>query len=165
MRHTISSSMPAEIELMGAHFPLWWFCKVARRYVGIDGVMTNDERAHDVTDLVLEAIILGYEREKRRAEQGKPSLADRPVPYLKRTAANLVHEAARQSLRWHKRMSYSLDDFDRMLQEDFNDSNAKVDNNCIGGLYTMYPVEELIYWREKANNQPIASKPAKKKIK
>ncbi len=159
MRNEICKLMPKEIEMMGATFPVSWFYRAACRYVTLQTEISSASRSCDVTDLVQEAIIIGLERQLRRADSGKPSLAGMPEPYLRRTAANLVHQAARKNVKWHKRISQSQNQDEADLWEsELRNAAAKAggQSSAHDGLYGLYPVEEILSTFEEQERRPLA---------
>lgn len=159
MRHTISNLMPKEVRMMGATIPVSWFIGAARRYVSLDTILTDDHFTCDVTELVLEAITIGLERELSRTKRGLPPPLDPKPAYLRKVAANLVHEAARKSLRWHSKISLTKEPFseDAESQMDLAETPSAEDKARFSNMvFSMFPVEELIYETEKVTNRPIA---------
>ena len=161
MRNEICRLMPQQIEMMGATFPVAWFYRAACRYVTLQTEISSSSRSCDVTDLVQEAIILGLERQLRRTGAGKPSLAGKPEPYLRRTAANLVHQAARKNVKWHKRICQSQNQAEAEIWEsELRSAAAKAvgQSSAHDGLYGLFPVEEILTSYEEQMKLPLAKK-------
>lgn len=163
MKNTISAIMPTEIELMGTKFHVQWFRREANRYVRLESSVSKDHHECDVTDLILEAILLGLEQEGRRRAKGELPAADKPTAYYRKVAANLVHQAARKSLRWHARnKSHSafMDEECETGGEELEFQNSEELARQTTGLFKLFPVEELMYASEVQTQKPLAKRKA-----
>lgn len=105
MKYIIARAMPETIEIMGAQIPTRWFVQCAARQ-NLVFVQINGNGECDISDLVLEANLMGLQRTQRCQFAGRPNWSGRSNSYLYACVRNLVRDAARKQRRQTRMMPY-----------------------------------------------------------
>lgn len=102
MNYKVAQSMPQSIEFMGNELPVKWFARCASKQWKINHSIDSDRRK-DVTDLVLESILIAYERQASLRLRGKNEMKTNSNGYLYGCVRNFVRDAARKQTRHAER--------------------------------------------------------------